>query len=109
MSVVDGRLLDSGGRIKYAVVDKSLSASHPPLDTWRQCSSTYEFTANQVGEVMKEVIRRLKVMVTPGFADTEYYVMVPDGPGAYVSRDLVSVMEAPRAGREVAGQIEVYV
>lgn len=58
---------------------------------------------------MEEVIRRLKVMVTPGFADTEYYVMVPDGPSAYVSRDLVSVIETPGVGREVAGQIKVYV
>lgn len=58
---------------------------------------------------MEEVVRRIKVMVAPGFADTEYYVMVPDGPSAYVSRDLVSVAEQPGIGHEVVGQIKVYV
>ena len=58
---------------------------------------------------MEEVIRRIVVKVTAGFADTEYYVMVPNGPAAYVSRDLVSVTEAPEGGREVSGFIKVYV
>jgi hypothetical protein len=58
---------------------------------------------------VEEVTRRLSVKVTPGFADTEYYVMVPDGPSAFVSRDLVSVSELPGAGHEVTGQIDVYV
>jgi hypothetical protein len=63
----------------------------------------------KIGVGMEEVIRHIAVKVTAGFADTEYYVMVPNGPAAYVSRDLVSVTEAPEAGTEVPGVIQVYV
>jgi hypothetical protein len=58
---------------------------------------------------MEESMRRLEVLVAPGFADTEYYVMVPDGPAAYVSRDLVTVQRPPSEGSEVEGSVEVYV
>jgi len=58
---------------------------------------------------MEELMRRLEVRVAPGFADTEYYVMVPDGPAAYVSRDLVTVPRPPSEGSEVQGSVKVYV
>jgi hypothetical protein len=58
---------------------------------------------------MEELMRRLKVSVAQGFADTEYYVMVPGGPAAYVSRDLVSVPRPPSEGSEVQGSVRVFV
>ena len=58
---------------------------------------------------MADLVQRLAVRVTRGFADTEYYVMVPNGPAAYVSRDRVFVDHPPLGSTEVAGQVEVYV
>jgi hypothetical protein len=52
---------------------------------------------------------RLEVNVARGFADSEFYVMVPGGPAAYVSRDLVSVEAVPIEGAEVPGHVQVYV
>lgn len=52
---------------------------------------------------------RLEVKVARGFADSEFYVMVPGGPAAYVSRDLVFVKVVPTEGSEVRGQVQVYV
>lgn len=58
---------------------------------------------------MEEPVRSLKVTVTRGFAETEYFIMVADGPAAYVSRDLVTVDHPPEGDSEVQGQVQVYV
>ena len=58
---------------------------------------------------MADLVRRIAVRVSRGFLDTEYYVMVPNGPDAYVSRDRVFVEHPPLGSTEVAGQVEVYV
>ena len=58
---------------------------------------------------MSEQLSSLAVQVAPGFADTEFYVMVKDGPAAFVNRDLVSVDAQPREGTSVDGRVQVYV
>ncbi len=58
---------------------------------------------------MPEQLGRLEVRVSRGFADSEFYVMVPDGPAAYVSRHLVFVDKVPTDDSQVQGQVQVYV
>ena len=58
---------------------------------------------------MSENEGQLEVTVAPGFAETEYYVMVQDGPAAFVNRDLVSVAAPPTADTPVEGRVKVYV
>ena len=58
---------------------------------------------------MDELVGHLKVLVARGFAESEYYVMVPDGPAAYVSRDLVTVERSPAGDDQVPGSVRVYV
>jgi hypothetical protein len=58
---------------------------------------------------MSEQLGRLEVKVARGFADSEFYVMVPDGPAAYVSRDLVFVDRIPTEDSQVEGQVQVYI
>jgi hypothetical protein len=58
---------------------------------------------------MSEQLGRLEVKVARGFADSEFYVMVPDGPAAYVSRDLVFVDRIPTEDSRVEGQVQVYI
>jgi len=52
---------------------------------------------------------RLRVSVALGFAETEYYVMVPGGPAAYVDRQLVRVDHQPQGDDLVNGDVRVYV
>lgn len=56
-----------------------------------------------------ELTGRLQVSVALGFAETEYYVMVPDGPAAYVDRGLVRVDHQPEGNNQVTGDVRVYV
>lgn len=58
---------------------------------------------------MSEQLGRVEVKVARGFADSEFYVMVPGGPAAYVSRDLVFVDKVPTGDSQVEGQVQVYV
>ena len=52
---------------------------------------------------------QLDVTVAPGLVDSEYYVMVNDGPSAYVDRRQVAVSNPPAPGSEVRGKVTVYV
>jgi hypothetical protein len=58
---------------------------------------------------MPEQLGRIEVKVARGFADSEFYVMVPDGPAAYVSRDLVFVDKIPTEDSQVKGLVQVFV
>lgn len=59
--------------------------------------------------MVDELTARLHVSVALGFAETEYYVMVPGGPAAYVDRGLVNVDRQPSGDDQVAGDVRVYV